>query len=108
MEELQRIRDSVKNSSRLVFFSQTEARGMADNAAKLLELVDTLEARVEVSETKLNKINQWCDAYPLEVFPEPDLKKANSTLSLIGMSTDSIAASMARHVLTKLKQDTKI
>lgn len=48
---------------------------------------------------KLDKINSWIEAYPLDIFPEPDLKKAAKILKENGMTLDAISASNMRHVL---------
>jgi hypothetical protein len=47
----------------------------------------------------LQRIEQWSDAYPLDMFPEPDLKKAAEVLKANGMTLDSISASCMRHVV---------
>lgn len=49
----------------------------------------------------LEKLHQWATAYPLEVFPEPDLKKAHELLKAGGMTLDAISASNMRHVITQ-------
>jgi hypothetical protein len=51
----------------------------------------------------LMKIQQWANAYPLEVFPEPDFKKAAQVLKENGMTIDAISASNMRHVLSGIK-----
>jgi hypothetical protein len=48
---------------------------------------------------KLRQIADWCRAYPLEIWPEPDLKKARQLLEAGGMTLDAISASSMRHVL---------
>lgn len=45
------------------------------------------------------KIAQWSDAYPLDVFPEPDLKKARQLLEAGGITLDSVSAHCMRHVV---------
>ena len=50
-------------------------------------------------EEALERIVQWADAYPLDIFPEPDLKRAHAVLTAAGMSLDSISASCMRHVI---------
>ena len=55
-------------------------------------------------EEKLEEMRRWARAYPLSVFPEPDLKKAHKILKEHGMSLDVISASMARHVLSSIKR----
>ena len=54
-------------------------------------------------ENKLRRIRQWCDAYPLDVFPEPDFKKARELLEAGGMTLDAISASNMRHVLKGIR-----
>lgn len=52
---------------------------------------------------KLHQIETWINAYPLEIFPEPDFKKAAEVLKQNGMTLDSISASNMRHVLNGIK-----
>lgn len=61
---------------------------------------DELEALRE----QLARIRQWCDAYPLDIFPEPDLKRARTLLEAGGMTLDSVSASVARHVLKGIRK----
>jgi len=58
---------------------------------------------VDLIRTRLRKIESWCNAYPLKVFPEPDLKKAREVLKEAGMTLDAISASNMRHVLKGIK-----
>lgn len=53
----------------------------------------------EALEDKLLQIETWARAYPLDVFPEPDLKRAREVLEAHGMTLDAISASNMRHVL---------
>ena len=48
---------------------------------------------------QLHSIKGWAEAYPLEVFPEPDFAKAAALLEAGGMTIDAISASNMRHVL---------
>jgi hypothetical protein len=50
-------------------------------------------------EDALHRIEQWAQAYPLDVFPEPDFKRARELLAAGGISLDSISASNMRHVV---------
>ncbi|EKD40808.1 MAG: hypothetical protein ACD_74C00158G0007 [uncultured bacterium] len=52
----------------------------------------------------LQRIANWQKAYPLEVFPEPDLKRAHEVLKAAGMGLDGISASNMRHVLGGIKE----
>jgi hypothetical protein len=55
--------------------------------------------RVEKFEDALRRIVQWSEAYPLDIFPEPDYKKAAALLQAGGMTLDAISASSMRHVV---------
>ena len=51
----------------------------------------------------IEKIQQWQQAYPLDIFPEPDLKKAHKVLKVAGMTLDAISASNTRHVINGVR-----
>lgn len=53
---------------------------------------------------KLAAIRKWCDAYPLEVFPEPDMAYAAALLAHGGITVDAISASAMRHVLDGVRK----
>lgn len=55
------------------------------------------------AEDALQKILSWCEAYPLDIFPEPDLKRAHEVLTANGMTLDSLSAHSMRHVLRGVK-----
>lgn len=55
------------------------------------------QAEVERLREALERIQQWSEAYPLAVFPEPDFKKAHEVLTAHGMTLDAISASNMRH-----------
>ena len=81
----------------------------------LLELFDKIRApsgaterlpvrnEVEELKTKMHKIVTWIDTYPLDVFPEPDFRKAHEVLMRHGMTLDSITASNMRRVLSGVR-----
>ena len=71
---------------------------------KMQNEIDRLTAENEAKDDVLRKIKDWCRAYPLEVFPEPDLKKAAKVLKEAGMTLDSISASNMRHVLKGIQK----
>ena len=56
------------------------------------------------AEEKLRRIREWCDAYPQEVFPEPNLRRAEMVLKDHGISLASISASNMRHVLDGVRK----
>mgnify|MGYP001582756053 CR=1 FL=1 len=63
-----------------------------------------LEAENKRKTDALVKIQNWANAYPLKVFPKPDLKKAHEVLKAAGMSLDAISADNMRHVLDRVKE----
>lgn len=63
------------------------------------EKVDKLADELERVSEKLTRIRQWCEAYPLEVFPEPDFKKVRELLEAGGVTLDCVSASNFRYVL---------
>lgn len=50
----------------------------------------------------LDELRQWQRAYPLDMFPEPDLEMAAEILADHGMALGSISASSMRHVVEKI------
>jgi hypothetical protein len=58
-----------------------------------------VDAHVERLEEALQRIVQWADAYPLDVFPEPNFKKVNKALKAAGLSLDCVSASNMRHAI---------
>ncbi len=57
------------------------------------------QERIDELQDTLTQIAEWCEAYPLKIFPEPDLKKADKVLKENGITIDSIGAHAMRHVL---------
>lgn len=55
--------------------------------------------REEILTDALQKILQWSEAYPLDIFPEPDWAYARVLLGHGGISLDAISASCNRRVV---------
>jgi len=58
--------------------------------------------REERLEEALWRIAQWSDAYPVDVFPEPDedyYRNAHKVLTAHGMTLDRLSAAAMRHVI---------
>lgn len=70
--------------------------------AELSQQLEDAKKDVERKEHTLEQLRQWSLAYPLSVFPEPDLKKAHEVLTANGMTLDAISAYNMRHVITKV------
>ena len=79
--------------------SLTEVHRLLADAEALLAENASLQQRVEGQEDGLQRIVAWSEAYPLDVFPEPDFKKAHELLKAGGMTLDAISASNMRHVV---------
>jgi hypothetical protein len=58
-----------------------------------------LRDRLDRCEDALQKIEQWSEAYPLDIFPEPDWKRAAELLKAGGITLDAISAHCMRHVV---------
>ena len=78
----------------------TVAQAMAENSFKVSEENTRLREALE-------RIDNWAKAYPLKVFPEPDLKKVAEVLKAAGLSLDAVSASNMRHVINQVKDITK-
>jgi hypothetical protein len=63
-----------------------------------------LRGRVEELEDCLQKIVNWCDAYPLDIFPEPDFEAVKFALASKGIKLDAVSASNMRHVVNGVKK----
>jgi hypothetical protein len=62
------------------------------------------QAAVKQEREALRQIDEWAKAYPLDVFPEPDLKRAHEVLEAAGLSLGAISAHAMRHVLTGVQK----
>jgi len=64
----------------------------------------TIEDAADRMEESLRHVANWANAYPLDMFPEPDFKKAHELLKAGGMTLDAISASNMRHVVTRVAE----
>ena len=69
-----------------------------------IELVERLQAENEELHDKLTQIDNWCKAYPLSVFPEPDMKEVRMALEAAGITIDSVSASIMRRLLNGIQE----
>ena len=61
--------------------------------------MSTIEEQVNEA---IEHITDWKEAYPLDIFPEPDLKRAHELLKAGGMSLDVVSASAIRFTLGRV------
>ena len=78
-------------------------RGSVSDSEHIARAILAERERWEHVEEVLFDIEQWCRAYPLKVFPEPDFTRAAELLKAGGMNLDAISASNMRHVLTRVE-----
>ena len=74
---------------------------------RLEAAIDRLTAENKAKDDVLRKINDWCRAYPLEVFPKPDKEyfaKAHAILKQNELSLTRISADNMRHVLKGIQE----
>ncbi len=64
------------------------------------EKINALQDRIDELEEAMLHIISWSEAYPLKIFPEPDLKKCAELLNAGGITLDAVSASCMRHVVT--------
>ena len=67
------------------------------------EEMDKLRAKNAKLREALESIDTWAKAYPLNIFPKPDLKKAAQVLKDAGITLDAISADAMRNVLDGVK-----
>ena len=72
--------------------------------ASAVVALEELSQQKELLEDKIGKVLRWCNAYPLDIFPEPDLMKSRQVLEAAGITLDAVSASNMRHVLNGIKQ----
>jgi hypothetical protein len=60
---------------------------------------DQLKAENERLREAIELLQNWVQAYPISVFPEPDLKLARKLLTDGGISYDALNAYSMRHVI---------
>lgn len=76
---------------------------IAEAQARIKEL-EQAQAKLDLLEDCLQEIDNWCKAYPIKVFPEPDLERAHTLLKAGGITLDSVSASNMRHVLNGIQE----
>ena len=97
-------------ADRLIKSAGPYTRGEAMIVADMRSAGHLIKALLEDNERhrdKLHKIHEWAKAYPITIFPEPDLKRVHLVLKAAGMSLDVVSASAMRHVLQTLIKDTE-
>lgn len=84
---------ALKPSPSIHSESDDYAEGYVEASKKIYQLEDAIHL-----------LKNWSQAYPTDVFPEPDFEKAAKVLKENGMTLDSISASNMRHVLSGVRE----
>jgi len=110
MEELLKLLESEPEPTnypqdKLIEWLRSDAIPLAiqDGCNKAADEIDRMTAELKAKDDLMNKIQNWCEAYPLEVFPKSDMEKAAQVLKEAGMTLDSISAENMRHVISGVK-----
>jgi len=103
------IRDQAEELSKHnVWLMEQERRWCANNPDSIIGAANAriaaLEAENERQATALARIGQWCEAYPLDVFPEPDWGLVRFLLAAGGVSLDAVSASAMRRVVDGIRK----
>ena len=59
---------------------------------------------IERLDHALDLVLQWVEAYPLDVFPEPDWKQVRALLEAGGITLDSVSAGAMRRVVDGIQR----
>lgn len=62
-----------------------------------------MSERKLVMKEALEKILDWANAYPADVFPDQDLKKADAVLRAAGISMSAMHGNWGRHITDGIK-----
>jgi hypothetical protein len=92
-----RLEPPGEHSARLI--ARKIGEGIASAILAISSDPDAIERRAERIEEAMQQIAQWADAYPLNVFPEPDMIRAAELLRAGGITLDAVSASCMRHVI---------
>ena len=68
------------------------------------------ERRVEQLEDTLERIAQWCTAYPITVFlplSNDEIRRAGEVLNAAGISMDALHGGWARHLLEGIGKEAR-
>jgi len=90
-------------------YEKSVARAEAAESALNAALAENEQLEIENAryEKALVEINNWAQAYPLDIFPEPDFAVVNEVLKAAGISLSCVSASNMRHVITRVEKITE-
>ena len=98
-DELDRLTGEVK---RLTLQLGGYAAGATDDMNQIVQMGmahEEFQAKADALADDMEKVKQWAEAYPEDVFPEPDLKLADRVLKDAGISMTGMNGTFARHLM---------
>jgi hypothetical protein len=95
--------------------SMTELRlEVISSRQRINDLLEEIERQTALSDKAikrngelsdlLDSVKQWCRAYPLALFPEPDWGKVDEVCTNAGISLTAIAGANMRHVVDGIQR----
>ena len=104
-EQFTRIKQSPRQAS------ITDIEDLCDEVERLTAALAIANSHAERFERgwylrgdALEKLQQWATAYPIDVFPEPNLNDARIALERVGITLDAVSAYAMRHVILQTKK----
>jgi vacuolar-type H+-ATPase subunit H len=99
------LKDKVKYQEAKIKKLEAEFKMITDDRdERVRELYEANDENQKLREA-IEFVDNWCKAYPLKNFPEPDFKKAHKILKEHGMTIDAISASNMRHVVKRVREE---
>lgn len=62
--------------------------------------LQVLRDELERANDALDSIAKWTEAYPVEMFPEPDMARATKALADAGIEIGAVSGKAMRHVVS--------
>jgi len=85
-------------------YSQETMNAVIKERDELQTINAALREKNERKEDALEQVRLWAQAYPLEVFPEPDLNAIAKLLKEHGYTLDAVSASNMRYVIIRVQE----
>jgi hypothetical protein len=83
--------------------AESLSTGHAETHSQLMmEVLEQLNEQRAKHDEMVNRMENWLQAYPLDIFPEPNMELVRECLKEGGHTLDAVSASNMRHVLNGL------
>lgn len=99
-ERLAEIAGRIADEFEPILFERQDDKAPRDwLVAAITDALEAQQREIERKQDALSQIKQWCDAYPLKVFAEPDFEKAGAALATVGITLDALHGTWGRRLL---------